>query len=786
MADQPQRRRQFRKKTRDTSDDPAADPVPAPAAPAPAAASPAAAVSPPSPRPAPSSRPVAALSFNDDSDDAQDLRPAHKASLRASVAAQHPVARAQRKKPPQASSSSSSSYRSSAMTSASGEYTSEMLAALRKNAQALPVSSAAQPAAIVIADDDDGDGDGAAKPQASESSPMQVVEPVDVIDVEDEGDGGGGEGAGEGVVSRAEIAAAKARRAAAAGSTGSADDFVPLDSSKPVGRAPAKESRLVDEDQEEDEDADGDNYEVFEENRGSRIRFAVPDAGRQRKPSAASTDVVVSGVGDEEDEATRRWVDEQMSKGTKSAALRSTTATGEPASGRHRSRASSATFGALSLRRVEAVLPESVRSRIAESLAAVRAKQSSERAALGRVRSDREACEAAARQQDEQAAAAREQRAFFREMLEFAENLVDLYAERAPAIERLEADLMAAEKELAGSYTRRSDARLAGAAEAREESIDDSDGDDGQGDRELSVARDRVLLEAETVLADVEDEFRSPVRIKERFERWKWGYAASYRQAYCAMTMPALFAPLVRHELLAWDPLSGEPFDSQGWFLALCTYGVRDNASGGADEEEDDPDNRLVPALVERVVFPRAQNALLCRWDPFSSRSTSAALRLVAELVPYVGSADSLSGVLGAVLAVLQGAAARVSQPQRTPAAERARVWRAVRLFRSAARWHRHLSPLSLQKVALETVLNMALLPALRAMDPARAADVAREVVGPRCPARCPTPPATLFGDWLAALPGALAHSTGDAVAAAELARACARMQERIGFAKKP
>lgn len=51
------------------------------------------------------------------------------------------------------------------------------------------------------------------------------------------------------------------------------------------------------------------------------------------------------------------------------------------------------------------------------------------------------------------------------------------------------------------------------------------------------------------------------VTIKSRthiiFECWQGSYPAAYRDAYMAVSAPAIFAPFVRLELLHWDPLFG-------------------------------------------------------------------------------------------------------------------------------------------------------------------------------------------------------------------------------------
>ncbi len=47
-------------------------------------------------------------------------------------------------------------------------------------------------------------------------------------------------------------------------------------------------------------------------------------------------------------------------------------------------------------------------------------------------------------------------------------------------------------------------------------------------------------------------------------------------------------------------------FDHMDWYKLLFDYGVGDNG----DPDPDDPDNELVPTLVESIALPAAQHAV--------------------------------------------------------------------------------------------------------------------------------------------------------------------------------
>lgn len=110
--------------------------------------------------------------------------------------------------------------------------------------------------------------------------------------------------------------------------------------------------------------------------------------------------------------------------------------------------------------------------------------------------------------------------------------------------------------------------------------------------------RGELVLAADAVFRDADEEFRTLTKVKERLEEWKRKYPAAYRDAYVSLSAPALFAPYVKLELLKWDPLHGEAgFDGMRWYQELFEYGMGN--SDGADP--DDADGNMVPTLVEKV-----------------------------------------------------------------------------------------------------------------------------------------------------------------------------------------
>lgn len=83
---------------------------------------------------------------------------------------------------------------------------------------------------------------------------------------------------------------------------------------------------------------------------------------------------------------------------------------------------------------------------------------------------------------------------------------------------------------------------------------------------------------------DVVEDFHSLDYIKSHFEVWRRDYAECYREAFIGLCLPKLFNPLVRLQLITWNPLEVRPeatptcFGSSGTERApsslLCPGGV--------------------------------------------------------------------------------------------------------------------------------------------------------------------------------------------------------------------
>ncbi|XP_073139056.1 transcriptional repressor ILP1 [Henckelia pumila] len=255
-----------------------------------------------------------------------------------------------------------------------------------------------------------------------------------------------------------------------------------------------------------------------------------------------------------------------------------------------------------------------------------------------------------------------------------------------------------------------------------ESSTDESDSES----KAYKSTRDQLLQVADKILSDADEEYSQFSIVVERFDRWKKVYASSYVDAYMSLSVPSIFSPYVRLELLKWDPLHEDSdFIDMSWHSVLFDYGVPGNEiRNGGEDSEANADANLIPVLVEKLAIPILHHQLSSCWDTLSTLETNNAVSAMNLVVRYV---DHSSSALGDLVAVLRdrltNAVADLMVPTWSPVetntisnAARVAAYRfgaAVRLLRNICLWNKILSMHVLEKIALDELLCGKILPHL-------------------------------------------------------------------------
>ncbi|QCE11982.1 GC-rich sequence DNA-binding factor [Vigna unguiculata] len=254
-----------------------------------------------------------------------------------------------------------------------------------------------------------------------------------------------------------------------------------------------------------------------------------------------------------------------------------------------------------------------------------------------------------------------------------------------------------------------------------ESSTDESDSES----QAYESQRDMVLQAADEIFGDASEEYGQLSLVKERMEEWKREYSSSYRDAYMSLSLPLVFSPYVRLELLRWDPLhKGIDFSEMKWYKLLLNYGLPEDRNKFV-HDDGDADLELVPNLVEKVALPLLHYEISHCWDMLSQQETKNAIAATKLIVDHVShESEALTGLLVSIRTRLADAVANLTVPTWSPLvlvavpdAARVAAYRfgvSVRLLRNICLWNDVFSMSVLEKLALDELLFGKVLPHLR------------------------------------------------------------------------
>uniref|UniRef100_A0A8C4ZIA1 GCF C-terminal domain-containing protein n=1 Tax=Gadus morhua TaxID=8049 RepID=A0A8C4ZIA1_GADMO len=453
-------------------------------------------------------------------------------------------------------------------------------------------------------------------------------------------------------------------------------DFISLgrDGRSSAGSTPDRRSR----------DSDRDDYEPDDCER--RIEFA-PRAKSVRERIAEKLGSSDESKSDSEEEEQKLWEETQIFKGLKRPRLRES--------------AVKAKF--------HFCPPPPPPSRL-ESLKEVhRARQAELRRMEGDVENARSSME------NLEGSASDKQLCFYRAMTQYANNLVECLQEKVVEINLLELEL----------HTLLADQMESLLADRRKSVRERA--------AHLQQLTPDILLRAQTVFSDVQEDFSDIKKILSRFVDWRGAYSDSYHNAYINLCLPKLLSPLVRHQMLAWDPLKDvcADFEALPWYLAVETF-----CHGQGYEELEDSDTKTLPSVIEKTVLPKITAYVELVWDPLSLGQTAHLSDLCHKLNEdysvFSGERSKPAKVLVEVLVTRLRSCVdedvfiplypkKFLEDRMSPQClfRDQQFWTAVKLLGNMGKWDTLLSESVLKELMLDKLLNRYLMMTLLNQSPA-------------------------------------------------------------------
>mmetsp|Transcript_8144 Transcript_8144/g.15109 ORF Transcript_8144/g.15109 Transcript_8144/m.15109 type:complete len:796 (-) Transcript_8144:193-2580(-) len=239
----------------------------------------------------------------------------------------------------------------------------------------------------------------------------------------------------------------------------------------------------------------------------------------------------------------------------------------------------------------------------------------------------------------------------------------------------------------------------------------DATDDESELGSRFAERKAKLLQDVKQIFSNAHDDFKTLHAVKSTLEQLKKDYPSAYNDTYISLSVPSLFAPYVRVELLSWDFLSSPRFDTLGWYRSLGEYGLF------GDIKDDDPDLDVVPKLVEKVVTPFLTSYFFSEWDPLSTRGFEAAFTLVKEVLDHVdGKLEAPQKLLSTILDRFHHLVNSHSSGKLVPASDNkdkssvqwrfceTRWWRALKILKMLARWQGIVSSNVIQQLSVSHI----------------------------------------------------------------------------------
>nr|XP_048701620.1 intron Large complex component GCFC2 isoform X1 [Caretta caretta]XP_048701621.1 intron Large complex component GCFC2 isoform X1 [Caretta caretta] len=168
------------------------------------------------------------------------------------------------------------------------------------------------------------------------------------------------------------------------------------------------------------------------------------------------------------------------------------------------------------------------------------------------------------------------------------------------------------------------------------ESFGKSDHHEGMSsDDELSAAemtdfqknKDNILRESKKICEDVHADFCNIRNILLKFQQWRQKFPDSYYDAYISLCLPKLLSPLIRIQLIGWNPLENFiDLNEMPWFRAIEEFSDAKNMP--QSKRNDDPDQTILPTVTEKTILPKITGFVEHVWDPLSTSQTVSLVQL--------------------------------------------------------------------------------------------------------------------------------------------------------------
>ncbi|XP_069706851.1 intron Large complex component GCFC2 isoform X2 [Phaenicophaeus curvirostris] len=180
--------------------------------------------------------------------------------------------------------------------------------------------------------------------------------------------------------------------------------------------------------------------------------------------------------------------------------------------------------------------------------------------------------------------------------------------------------------------TCRRQARERSGVAAHHEGLSSDDELTADEETEFQKSKDNVLEDSRKIFEDVHADFCDIRKILLKFQEWKEKFPDSYCDAYISFCLPKLLNPLIRVQLINWNPLEDfTELEEMPWFRAIDEFSNARNLP--ASKRDDDPDRVVFPKVIEKTILPKITAFVESMWDPLSTSQTKNLVQLCNNIL---------------------------------------------------------------------------------------------------------------------------------------------------------
>ncbi|XP_004473409.3 intron Large complex component GCFC2 isoform X2 [Dasypus novemcinctus] len=239
---------------------------------------------------------------------------------------------------------------------------------------------------------------------------------------------------------------------------------------------------------------------------------------------------------------------------------------------------------------------------------------------------------------------------------------------------------------------------------------------------DFQKSQDDILQDHKKIFEDVHDDFCNIQSILLKFQQWREKFPDSYYEAFISLYIPKLLNPLIRIQLIDWNPLKLDciGLKQMPWFTPIEEF-MEDS------KKEDGSDKKILSAIIDKTIIPRLSDFVEFIWDPLSTSQTTGLIthcrmileeRSTCENEVSKAKQDLLTSIVSRIKKAVEDDVfiplypKSVVEDKTSPHLkfQERQFWSGLKLFRNILLWNGLLPAETLQELGLEKLLNRYLI----------------------------------------------------------------------------